>query len=192
MTQTHRLGPVFDPGFLESLRTGTQLGELRLLCLRLVAVPLGGWVALPFLSRRGGAPLWMLGALTLAGAGAYAALRVLVPTVRPLPPGAASPADSRAAALAALRLETVRRLVIAAAPVALGMALAVAAGGALPYVLGFLLGWPLMVTNLPRRWAIEALRRHLASAGAEAPLWEALLQPAARGHAPAAGRPWSG
>jgi len=191
MAQTHRLGPVFDPGFLESLRTGTQLGELRQLCLRLLAVPLGGWLALPFLSRRGGAPLWMLGALAVAGVAAYAVLRGLGPTVRPLPADL-SGREARSAALSALRVETVRRLAIAAVPVGVGMALAVVAGGALPYVLGFLLGWPLMLGSLPRRWTIEALRQHLAADGAEAPLWEALLQPAGRGHAPATGRPWSG
>jgi hypothetical protein len=168
--------PDLDPGYLESLRSRSELSVVRREAALLALVPLVVFVLLPYLVREGGAPLWtLLPPALVAVASAVVARRATDYAVPPLSPGTEQ-ADGRTASLAALRHATHVRLAVAAAPIAAGVVMALVGTGLLPYVVGFLLGWPQVLLALPRTARIEDVRSRLDAAGAQAPLWDALLR----------------
>ncbi|TDD62978.1 hypothetical protein E1293_43550 [Actinomadura darangshiensis] len=179
-------GPADDPGYLASLRGGTELGRLRLMMLALLAAPVLILAIMPLIVEGGGgeAPAWLYPPL------AAAALLALL--AGPRAPRPMEPRDEReAAALAALmmfRQAVLLRFALAEGVILLGLPLAMVGHSELVFVAGFVLGYPLLVwLALPTRGGVERMRRRMESAGAESHLWAVLLAaPMAAGAAPSA------
>ncbi|MER7548319.1 hypothetical protein ABTW95_35470 [Spirillospora sp. NPDC127506] len=181
-------GPGDDPGYLASLRTGTELGRLRAMMLVLLAAPVLILAIMPLIVRDGrdGAPPWIYAPLAAA---ALVALAAGPRAPRPVAPGAA-PAEPAAAARTALmmfRQAVLLRFALAEGVILLGLPLAMIGHSELVFVAGFVAGYPLLVwLALPTRGGVERMRRRLESRGAETHLWAALLAapPSPRDDAP--------
>jgi hypothetical protein len=171
-------GPDGDPGYIESLRTGTRLAELRKFGLILAVVPVVVFVGIPMLVHDGKTPAWTLVLPLLAAVGAYIAARQLAASVQALP-AEGDPHAVRERALAALRRSMLVRLGVTAVPLVLGLLASLIGGSLLPYAVGFLLGWPQMLRALPDARMIEESRARLEAHGVYSGLWEALVEPTA-------------
>ncbi|MGH3344086.1 MAG: hypothetical protein ACRDPK_14705 [Carbonactinosporaceae bacterium] len=172
-------GPLADPGYTESLNTGTPLAAIRRLGFFAVAAPVLVFLLLPLVVHDGQTPTWTMVLSVLAGAAPPFWLHLVGFGATPLEPGI----DDVAAAersLAALRGATGERLAITALPLAVGLVLTFIGSSLLPYALGFLVGWPQMLRATPTTRTIEGLRAHLESRGVTSHLWEALLTSASK------------
>jgi len=172
-------GPDHDPGYLASLRHGTgPLGATRRLVFGLVTAPVLLWLLLPLLglhARR--LPAWAL--LVVAGAVLATMMlsRLVLETIAPLSP-TLDPRVARSRALVVFRSQVVFQVVVAQTPLFAGFVLALAAHSPLPWVAGFLLGWPLTLLSLPTTTIVERVRQRLEAYGAPSGLWETLLDEA--------------
>ncbi|CNG68071.1 Uncharacterised protein [Mycobacterium tuberculosis] len=179
-------GPGDDPGYLASLRAGTELGRLRAMMLVLLAAPVLILAIVPLIVRDGrdAAPLWIYAPLAAA---ALVALLAGPRAPRPMPPGA-EPAAAARGALMMFRQAVLLRFALAEGVILVGLPLAMAAHSEAVFVAGFVVGYPLLVRlALPTRGGVERMRRRLESQGAESHLWAVLLAaPPLRDDAPRA------
>ncbi|NYD44117.1 hypothetical protein BJY14_000100 [Actinomadura luteofluorescens] len=167
-------GPGDDPGYLASLRGGTELGRMRLMMLALLAAPLLILAIMPLIVEdgRGDASPWIY--LPLAAV-ALAALLAGPRAPRPMAPGA-DPGAAARTALMMFRQAVLLRFALAEGVILLGLPLAMVAHSELVFVAGFVLGYPLLVwLALPTRSGIERMRRRLEARDAESHLWAVLL-----------------
>lgn len=167
-------GPGDDPGYLASLRGGTELGRMRLMMLALLAAPLLILAIMPLIVEdgRGDALPWIY--LPLAAA-ALPALLAGPRAPRPMAPGD-DPAAAARTALMMFRQAILLRFALAEGVILLGLPLAMVAHSELVFVAGFAVGYPLLVwLALPTRSGVERMRRRLESGDAESHLWAALL-----------------
>ncbi|QKW36502.1 hypothetical protein HUT06_22820 [Actinomadura sp. NAK00032] len=170
-------GPGDDPGYLASLRAGTELGRLRAMMLVLLAAPVLILAIMPLIVEdgHGDAPPWLYAPLAAA---ALVALAAGPRAPRPIPPGAA-PADPAVAARAALlvfRQAVLLRFALAEGVILLGLPLAMAGHSEALFLAGFAAGYPLLLwLALPTRGGVERMRRRLEARGAESHLWAVLL-----------------
>ncbi|MBB6395177.1 hypothetical protein BKA00_002091 [Actinomadura coerulea] len=167
-------GPGDDPGYLASLRGGTELGRTRLMMLALLAAPVLILAIMPLIVEdgRGDGPAWVY--LPLAAA-ALPALLAGPRVPRPMVPGA-EPAAAARTALMMFRQAVLLRFALAEGVILLGLPLAMVAHSELVFVAGFVLGYPLLVwLALPTRSGVERIRRRLESGDAESHLWAVLL-----------------
>ncbi|MGH3343293.1 MAG: hypothetical protein ACRDPK_10505 [Carbonactinosporaceae bacterium] len=167
-------GPPADPGYTESLSTGTPLAAIRRLGFLAVAAPVLVFLLLPLVVHDGQTPTWTMVLPVLAGAAPPFWLHLVGFGVQPLEPDVSERAAAERS-LAALRGTMGERLAITALPLAVGLVLTFIGSSLLPYALGFLVGWPQMLRATPTTQVIERLRAHLESQGASSRLWEALL-----------------
>ncbi|SNR82892.1 hypothetical protein [Actinomadura mexicana] len=174
-------GPGDDPGYLASLRGGTELGRTRLMMLALLAAPVLILAIMPLIVEdgRGDAPPWIY--LPLAAA-ALPALLAGPRAPRPMAPGA-DPGAAARTALMMFRQAVLLRFALAEGVILLGLPLAMVAHSELVFVAGFAIGYPLLVwLALPTRPGVERMRRRLESRGAESHLWAVLLAAPASPH----------
>lgn len=174
-------GPGDDPGYLASLRGGTELGRMRLMMLALLAAPVLILAIMPLIVEdgRGDAPPWIY--LPLAAA-ALAALLAGPRAPRPMVPGA-DPGAAARTALMMFRQAVLLRFALAEGVILLGLPLAMVAHSELVFAAGFVLGYPLLVwLALPTRSGVERMRRRLESRDAESHLWAVLLAAPASPH----------
>ncbi|MEU5995750.1 hypothetical protein ABZ806_42810 [Spirillospora sp. NPDC047418] len=167
-------GPGDDPGYLASLRGGTELGRLRAMMLVLLAAPVLILAIMPLIVRdgAGGAPPWIYAPLAAA---ALTALLAGPRAPRPMPPGA-EPAAAARAALMMFRQAVLLRFALAEGVILVGLPLAMVAHSEAVFVAGFAAGYPLLVwLALPTRGGVDRIRRRLESRGAESHLWAVLL-----------------
>ncbi|MEV3926323.1 hypothetical protein [Actinomadura coerulea] len=167
-------GPGDDPGYLASLRGGTELGRTRMMMLALLAAPVLILAIMPLIVEDGRAdgPAWIY--LPLAAA-ALPALLAGPRVPRPMVPGA-EPAAAARTALMMFRQAVLLRFALAEGVILLGLPLAMVAHSELVFVAGFVLGYPLLVwLALPTRSGVERIRRRLESGDAESHLWAVLL-----------------
>ena len=175
-------GPGDDPGYLASLRRGTELGRMRAMMVFLLAAPLLILAITPLIVQGGeDAPLWIYLPLVPA---ALVALAVGPRTPRAMAPGA-DPGTAARTALMMYRQAVLLRFALAEGVILLGLPLAMVGRSELVFVAGFVVGYPLLVwLALPTRGGVERLRRRLESQGAESHLWAVLLAaPASAGDA---------
>jgi hypothetical protein len=179
-------GPEADQGYLGSLRPGpqTMLRQLRATMLTLVIAPLVIAAIVPFVvrdgkSRFGDLPEWVFLPLVLAfGVALVVGLRV--PRALPRAPDREQD-PRRTAELAALvfRQALFLRFALSDAVILLGLPLAVISHSEMPFAVGFVLGYPLLIAlALPTKGTVERMRRRLEAAGTESHLWAVLLAPA--------------
>jgi hypothetical protein len=172
-------GPAADPGYLTTLRARTYLGRLRLMMLALAAAPVLILVIVPFMvreghSRLGDVPWWVY---LPPAAAALVAVLVAPRGPRPLPPGG-DPLQTAGAALTLFRQAVLLRFALSEAVILVGIPPALIARSELPFLVAFVLGYPLLLRlALPTRGLVERIRRRLEAAGAESHLWAALLSP---------------
>lgn len=167
-------GPGDDPGYLASLRAGTELGRLRAMMLVLLAAPVLILAIMPLIVREGreAAPAWVYAPLAAA---ALVALLAGPRAPRPMPPGA-EPAAAARAALMMFRQAVLLRFALAEGVILIGLPLAMVAHSEAVFVAGFAVGYPLLVwLALPTRGGVDRMRRRLESQGAESHLWAVLL-----------------
>ncbi|NDU76582.1 hypothetical protein GWI34_28745 [Actinomadura sp. DSM 109109] len=172
-------GPADDPGYLASLRGGTELGRMRLVMLALLAAPVLILAIMPLIVQngRGDAPPWVC--LPLAAA-ALTALLAGPRAPRPMAPGG-DPGTAARTALMMFRQAILLRFALAEGVILLGLPLAMVAHSELVFVAGFAAGYPLLVwLALPTRSGVERMRRRLEARGAESHLWAVLLAAPAR------------
>ncbi|MFA1547211.1 hypothetical protein [Actinomadura chokoriensis] len=170
-------GPGDDPGYLASLRAGTELGRLRAMMLVLLAAPVLILAIMPLIVEdgRGDTPPWIYAPLAAA---ALVALLAGPRAPRPIRPGAApaAPAAAARAALMVFRQAVLLRFALAEGVILLGLPLAMVGHSELVFVAGFAVGYPMLVwLALPTRGGVERMRRRLESLGAETHLWAVLL-----------------
>ncbi|XVQ07780.1 hypothetical protein ACQP1W_35095 [Spirillospora sp. CA-255316] len=191
-------GPLFGagrdraPGYLASLRSGTVLGQLRTMALVLVVAPLLILAISPLIVRgdggdggSGAVPLLLCVPLVL---GALVAAAVGPRTPRPLPPGQGRE-QAAALALVQFRQAVLLRYALAEGVILLGLPLAIAAETEMVFLVGFVLGYPLLLwLALPTAGMVERIRRRLEARGVQSHLWAALLAPALT-RAPGASHP---
>ncbi|WP_155884899.1 hypothetical protein [Actinomadura flavalba] len=176
------LGRAHDPGFWASTRSGTFLGQWRVMALVLGVAPVLILAVTPLIVQNEGGrfdgPAWPL-CLPLVAAALVAAF--VAPRVpRPLPTGM-PPAETVRAALFTTRQAILVRFALTEGVILCGLPLAMIARDELVFAVGFVLGYPLLVWQiLPTAGAIERLRTRLESGGAESHLWAALLAPVPR------------
>ncbi|MCW2889977.1 MAG: hypothetical protein QOE54_7144 [Streptosporangiaceae bacterium] len=179
------VGPEADQGYLASLRSGprTMLRQLRATMLTLVIAPLAISAIVPFVvrdgkSRFGDLPGWVFLPLVLAF---LVALVVGLRAPRALPLAPDREADPRRTAeLAAVvfRQALFLRFALSDAVILLGLALAVIGHSEMPFAVGFVLGYPLLIAlALPTKGTVERMRRRMEAAGTESHLWAVLLAP---------------
>ncbi|WP_433471921.1 hypothetical protein ACQPZP_23710 [Spirillospora sp. CA-142024] len=182
-------GPADDPGYLGSLRGGTELGRMRLMMLVLLAAPVLILAIMPLIVEdgRGDAPPWIYAP---PAAAALLALLAGPRAPRPMAPGAEPPAAALTALLM-FRQAVLLRFALAEGVILLGLPLAMVGHSETVFVAGFVLGYPLLVwLALPTRGMVERVRRRLEARDAESHLWAVLLAapPPAGATPPAAGR----
>lgn len=180
------VAPVFgagsgdDPGYLASLRSGTELGRMRTMMLVLLAAPVLILAITPLIVQGGeDAPPWIYLPLVAA---ALAALVVGPRAPQPMAPGS-EPRHAARTALMMFRQAVLLRFALAEGVILLGLPLAMVGHSELVFVAGFAVGYPLLLwLALPTRGGVERIRRRLESGGAESHLWAVLLAaPAAKG-----------
>jgi hypothetical protein len=182
LTPVFGAGASADPGFWASLRTPTQLGLFRRALLVLCVFPVMIGVLVPFIVREGSGrfgevPWWTFLPQVAA---AVPAVLVAPRSPRPLSPG---PDDLGSAerALGVFRQAVMLRFAFTEAVILAGLPMSVIARSELPFVLGFVLGYPLLLRlALPTGGTVERIRARLESRGAVSHLWAALLSPARR------------
>lgn len=166
-----------DPGYLRSLRGGSLLGQLRTAMLVLTAAPVLILAIVPFIVREGRGKLgevsgWVYLPIVLA-----ALLAVVVgPRVpRPMTVGR-PPRQAAGTAVLCFRQAIFLRFALCDAVIILGLPLSIVSRSELPFLLGFVLGYPLLVMwALPTTGLVERIRHRLEADGAESHLWAALL-----------------
>lgn len=176
-------GPGDDPGYLPSLRGGTELGRLRAMMLVLLAAPVLILAIVPAIVQGEGAtPPWIY--LPLAAV-ALVALVAGPRAPRPMEPGTDPRAAARTAAIM-FRQAVLVRFALAEGVILTGLPLAMVGRSELVFVAGFAVGYPLLIwLALPTRGGVERLRRRLEARGAESHLWAVLLAaPASTGGPP--------
>ncbi|MCW2916651.1 MAG: hypothetical protein JWN52_4719 [Actinomycetia bacterium] len=178
-------GPETDRGYLASLRTGpqTMLRQLRGTMLTLVIAPLAISAIFPFLvrdgrSRWGGLPEWIFLPLVLAFLVAVV-VGLRVPRALPLTSDPErDPRQTADLAAMAFRQALFLRFALSDAVILLGLPLAVIGHSEMPFAVGFVLGYPLLIAlALPTRGTVERMRRRLEADGTESHLWAVLLAP---------------
>lgn len=171
------VGPGGDPGFVRSLRGGTLLGQLRTAMLVLTAAPLLILAIVPFIVREGRGrlgqdPTWVYVPLVAA---ALVALAVGLRVPRPLSVGR-TPRQAARASVLSFRQALFLRFALCDAVIIMGLPLSIVSRSELPFLLGFVLGYPLLLLwTLPTTGLVERVRRRLEADGAESYLWAALL-----------------
>lgn len=170
-------GPGDDPGYLASLRGGTELGRLRAMMLVLLAAPVLILAITPLIVADGRGPDWTAPPWVNAALPAAALIALLAGrrAPRPMAPGA-EPRQAARTALMMYRQAVLLRFALAEGVILLGLPLAMAGHSELVFVAGFVLGYPLLIRlALPTRGGVERLRRRLESRDAESHLWAVLL-----------------
>lgn len=167
-------GPGDDPGYLASLRAGTELGRMRAMMLVLLAAPVLILAIMPLIVEdgRGDAPPWSYAPLAAA---ALVALLAGPRAPRPMQPGA-EPCAAARTALMMFRQAVLLRFALAEGVILLGLPLAMIGHSEPVFLAGFVLGYPLLAwLAVPTRGGVERMRRRLESRGAESHLWAVLL-----------------
>ncbi|WP_243718561.1 hypothetical protein [Actinomadura sp. 7K534] len=169
-----------DPGYVASLRGGTELGRMRAMMLFLLGAPVLILAITPLIVADGPGDdvrPWIYLPLV---AGALVALLAGPRAPRPMTP---EPDPRRAArtALMVFRQAVLLRFALAEAVILMGLPLAMVGHSELVFAVGFVLGYPLLIwLALPTRGGVERMRRRLEARGAESHLWAALLAPPMR------------
>ncbi|XRQ15570.1 hypothetical protein ACN3XK_33220 [Actinomadura welshii] len=171
-----------DPGFLASLRSGTELGRLRAMMLFLVGAPVLILAISPLIvadgrGGDGGAPPWIYLPLVAA-----ALVALLAGPLAPRPMAAeGDPGRAARTALMMFRQAVLLRFALAEGVILLGLPLAMVGHSELVFAAGFALGYPLLIwLALPTRGGVERMRRRLEAGGAQSHLWAVLLAPPPR------------
>ncbi|HSF26458.1 MAG TPA: hypothetical protein VLC50_02970 [Actinomycetes bacterium] len=166
-----------DPGYLRSITSKTVLGQFRLIMVAILLVPIAVIGLVPLVAGVGASPvLYVVLPPLLAISGFVMARMLVLRSAPPLPVRLPHGEDHGATAVAALRQATYLPLALTEAPLLIGFMLSVVAGSTLPYLAGFVVGWPLMVVaSLPTHTRIERIRASLESQGATSHLWDVLL-----------------
>lgn len=170
-----------DPGYLASLRTGTQLGQLRMVMVALLVAPALILAIVPVIVREGHSRLGDLSAWIYLPPLLAALATVLIGprAPRPMPPG--EPAQAAGTALVLFRQAILLRFALSEGVILLGLPLSVIARSEMPFVAAFVLGYPLLVwLALPTTGTVERIRARLEAGGADSQLWAALLARAPR------------
>lgn len=170
-------GGASDPGYVASLRTPTQLGQLRMLFAALWLAPLVFLGVLPLFVTGEPEPTILGLAATLAVAGALLGRLGLLRVTPILPAEARQPAETAAAALDVLRTRLFVGFALTEAGLLLGLLLALLSGSVGPYLAAFVFAWPALILNGPSRATIDRIKERLESAGRPSYLWNGLLAP---------------
>lgn len=166
-----------DPGFWRSVSSGTPLGQLRLTGLAFSAIPALIAALVPFvLDKEDDGPLAVSAVVVVVVAAGAAVLAALY-APRQLEAFPATTSVEQATREGVLRMRTVMYLRISLAQLAIlaGFAMSLVANSYWPYLIGFVLGWPIILASLPTRGHVQRARERMESAGARVPLWDALL-----------------
>lgn len=165
-----------DPGYLASIASPTPLGRLRLVMATLALAPVVLLGLAPVLAGRSSAPLLLVALPPLLAVTAAALTPVMLRPAVPALPRQLPRAEAAATAAGLLRQTSFLRLALAEAPLLAGFALSAVAGGPAPYYAAFVVGWPLLLVScLPTRGRVEALRTRLEADGAATGVWDLLL-----------------
>jgi hypothetical protein len=181
-----------DPGLLRSMGSGTPLGQMRSVGVVFSGVPVLIGALLPLILDESDS-----GLRPGVGVGVVVAVAVLSALVQAVtvprqfaPPAAAatqqggggdagggrSPADLAREGVFQLRAALFLRLALSETAVLVGFLMSFATASALPYAVGFALGWPMMLLAVPTAGQVERARDRMQADGAPpVPLWDALL-----------------
>ncbi|GGV35331.1 hypothetical protein GCM10010182_69200 [Actinomadura cremea] len=179
LTPVYGAGPDDAPGYLASLRGGTELGRLRAVMLVLLAAPVLILAIMPLIVEDGGGPAGDAGPwpYLVPAVLALPALLAGPRTPPPMPPGGTR-GDAAGRALLLFRQAVLLRFALALGVILVGLPLAMVGHSELIFVAGFAIGYPLLVRlALPTRGGVERIRRRLERHGAESHLWAVLLAP---------------
>lgn len=171
-----------DPGLLRSMSTGTPLGQLRTVGAVFSAVPVLIGALLPLILDQSDSGLGVnVGVGAVVAVAVVSAVVQVVAVPRQFAPAdggtgsARTPADLAREGVFQLRAALFLRLALSESAVLVGFLMAFATGSALPYVVGFAVGWPMMLLALPTAGQIERARERMQAGGSVVPLWDALL-----------------
>lgn len=185
-----------DPGLLRSLGSGTPLGQMRSIGVVFSAVPVLIGALLPLVLDESDSSLSVGVGVGAVGAVAVVSMlvqvvavpRQFVPVSPSSPPDrhrkaagnaraeARTPADLAREGVLQLRAALFLRLALSESAVLVGFLMSFATGSPLPYVVGFALGWPLMLLAVPTGGQVERARERMEAGGGHVPLWDALLE----------------
>jgi hypothetical protein len=168
-----------DPGYVGSIVSKTVVGQFRLVMVAILLLPVAVIGLVPLVTGIGGAPVLLVAVPPLVALASLPVARMAARNaVAPLPPRLPRGEDPGATSVVALRQSTFIPLALTEAPLLVGFVLSMAAGSVLPYLAGFVIGWPLMIVlSLPTHGRIERVRARLESGGTESRLWDVLLSP---------------
>lgn len=168
------------------MSTGTPLGGLRALALIFAVVPLLIGALIPVVTDASsgemsvtvGVVVVAFFALTTLGVQTVAVPRQFAPApADDTPDPAATGMAAATEGVQQLRAALFLRLALAQGAVLVGMALAVATGSVVPFLVGFVIGWPAMLLAVPTRRYVDRAHQRMESRGARVPLWDVLLTP---------------